>query len=65
MNHIAGILAFIGLAVGLAAFGMGAVAAFTSASVNMSWNNPLPRAGCVFLSVGAALIALGIWGLRP
>jgi hypothetical protein len=55
------IVAFL---LGLASAGLGAVAAFTSAQANMSFNEPLSRAGCAFLLAGAALLALSIWGLR-
>lgn len=64
MSVVIAILFSLALAAGLALCALGAVAAFISASVNMSWNNPLPRAGCTLLLGGCGLLALGIWGLR-
>lgn len=58
------ILLSVALVGGVAIFALGVVCAFISASVNMSFNNPLPRAGCAFLLGGSTLVAVGIWGLR-
>ena len=65
MSAATAILFGLALVAGLTLGAVGAVAAFISASANMSFNNPLPRAGCAFLAGGGALLALGVWGLRP
>jgi hypothetical protein len=57
------VLSGIALVLGLMLLIVGVMAAYISASVNMSFNNPLPRAGCALLLGGAVLAGLGYWGL--
>lgn len=58
-------LAALALVGGIVSCVVGAIAAGISASANMSFDNPLPRAGCAFLVNGIACVAIGIWMLRP